>query len=238
MTKHYYKSKRINYKRFLKFFSLIAVVSGALIFLYIFFPFISWQIYFAPVFAAQKINAPIPQTSVIGNGGFASLISNAAVNIGADYTKADNWYPQIKPEGGVVANYSISIPKLGIENATVTNAHNDLTKSLIQYNKNTVPPLTGNTIIFGHSTLPQLYNPSDYKTIFANAYKLESGDTISVHLRNNLYTYKIESITVVDPQDTSIFSQNPTDSFLTLVTCTPPGTVWKRLVVKARLMKT
>ena len=51
------------------------------------------------------------------------------------------------------------------------------------------------------------------------------------------YTYKVESVTVVDPDNTTILEQNYDDSFLTLVTCTPPGTIWKRLAVKARIEK-
>lgn len=238
MAKYYYKGKRKNYKKKFRLLSLLIITAGGIIFLYIFFPFISWQIYFAPSFASQKINFPIPQNSIIASTSVTSLISNATKNIGTDYTNANNWYPKPDTQGSIVANYSISIPKLGIENARVTNANNDLSKSLIQYNSDTIPPFKGNTIIFGHSTLPQLYSPDDYKTIFANAYKLTVGDIVTVRIKNTLHTYKIESVTVVDPDDSSILSQNLSDSFLTLVTCTPPGTVWKRLVIKARLEKT
>ena len=30
-------------------------------------------------------------------------------------------------------------------------------------------------------------------------------------------------------------ARDTTDSYLTLVTCTPPGTTWKRLIIKAKL---
>jgi len=238
MAKYYYKGKKRSYKKIFRLLSLLIVIFGGLIFAYVFFPFISWQIYFAPGFASQKINAPIPQASVIASTSVTSLISAAAKNIGTDYTNAGNWYPKTNPEGSIVANYSISIPKLGIENARVTNANNDLSKSLIQYNSDSIPPFKGNTVIFGHSTLPQLFKSDDYKTIFANAYKLEVGDIVTARIKNARYSYKIESVTVVDPDDSSILSQNLSDSFITLVTCTPPGTVWKRLVIKARLEKT
>jgi sortase A len=36
----------------------------------------------------------------------------------------------------------------------------------------------GNIVIFGHSTLPQLYNPKDYKTIFTYLPSLEKKDHI------------------------------------------------------------
>jgi len=110
-----------------------------------------------------------------------------------------------------------------------------LSEHLVQYNSDSVPPNPGNTVIFGHSTLPQLYDPENYKTIFANLYKLEVGDKVIVKVANIEHSYKIESITVVEPEDTSVLAQNFSDSFLTLITCTPPGTVWKRLILKARI---
>ncbi len=235
MAKHYYKSGRVNFRLFLKLLSVGIVLVGALIFSYIFFPLISWQIYFSPVFASSQIQAPIPTNTVIKSSGIGGLLSNVANSINTDYTNAYNWYPGInkKPKG--TANYKISIPRINIQDAVVTNSDFDLTKHLVQFNSDSVPPHEGNSIIFGHSTLPQLYDPRNYKTIFANAYKLTSGDVIVVESDNIKYTYKIESIIVVEPEDTSILSQNFTDSYLTIITCTPPGTIWKRLVIKARL---
>ncbi|MEK7160243.1 MAG: sortase, partial [Patescibacteria group bacterium] len=100
-----------------------------------------------------------------------------------------------------------------------------------------IPGTQGNAVIFGHSTLPQLYNEKDYKTIFSNLYKLSIGDEIIVNSGNLTYKYIVENVVVVDPDNTSILEQNYDDSFLTLVTCTPPGTIWKRLVVKGRIEK-
>jgi len=41
----------------------------------------------------------------------------------------------------------------------------------------------------------------------------------------------------VEPEDLSILEQRFDDSYLTLVTCVPPGTYLRRLVVRARLVK-
>jgi sortase A len=43
-------------------------------------------------------------------------------------------------------------------------------------------------------------------------------------------------IFVVDPNDFGVLDQDKDGSYLTLITCTPPGTYLKRLVVKAKLM--
>ena len=168
------------------------------------------------------------------------VLASASVVSGIDYTNADNWYPAFHKtnELPAVSFYSLSIPGINIENAIVSTIDTDLKSHLVNFNGTAVPPASGTSIVFGHSTLPQLYNPKDYKTILANAHMLKVDDNIIVSTNNSQYTYKIFSITIVEPEDTSVLSQDYSGSFLTLITCTPPGTIWKRLVIKAQLEKT
>lgn len=237
MGKTYYKGKKRNYKIFLKLGSIGILIFGGILFVYTFFPLLSWQIYFAPAFASQKIQAPIPNQTVINPANIGTLLANATNSLNTDYTNAYNWYPGVNQKSNNIATYKISIPKIEINNAVVTNEDSDLSKHLVQFNSDTLPGKDGNSVIFGHSTLPQLYNPNNYKTIFANAYKLGIGDEIITEVNNIKYSYKIISITVVEPTDTSVLAQNFTDSFLTIITCTPPGTIWKRLIIRARIQK-
>ena len=211
------------------------MIIGGGIFTYIFFPLLSWQVYFAPAFAASSINSPIPSREIIGSGSFSSLVENVSKNLNTDYTNAYNWYPGQEVNNRLEVEYSLSIPRIGIKDALVNNKDTDLTTHLVQYNADTYPPNQGNTVIFGHSTLPQLYDPNDYKTIFANVHKLKVGDEIITKVNNQTYIYKIESVIVVEPEDTSVLAQNFSDSFITLITCTPPGTLWKRLIIKGRI---
>lgn len=234
MAKYLYKKNR-NKKLFAKFFSLTILIIGGIIFTYTFFPLISWQVYFAPAFAASSIDSPVPAHGITNPEDITSLIGAATQNLSADYTNAYNWYPGYRTDSKNVVEYKLSIPKIGIEDAIVSNKDTDLTTHLVQYNADTYPPNQGNTIIFGHSTLPQLYDPNDYKTIFANAYKLKVGDELITTINNQSYVYKIESVTVVDPDDTRPLAQNFSDSYITVITCTPPGTLWKRLIIKGRI---
>ncbi len=205
---------------------------------YIFFPLISWQIYFAPVFASQKIQLPIPKTTVVSAPSIGNLISSATSSFSTNLNDANNWYPKFSGEKDKIAeNYSVSIPKINITNAIVSTVDTDLTTHLVQYNSDSVPPRHGNSVIFGHSTLPQLFDEKNYKTIFANAYKLQAGDEIFVNVTNVTYKYAIQSVIVVEPSDTSVLTQDFSDSFLTIITCTPPGTIWKRLVIRARIVQ-
>lgn len=238
MAKYYYKASK-NFKKLSRVLALGLVLIGVVVFLYSFIPFISWQVYFAPIFASQNVQTPIPKTTVLDPGQIANLIAQAKNSITVDYTNAANWYPNYYPKDGKKGGpdlYSISIKKIGIDKAEVSTVDYDLTRHTVNYQGTAIPPNTGNAVIFGHSTLPQLFNPNDYKTIFANAYKLQVGDEILVNMPQITYTYKVFSIIVVEADDTSVLEQNYNDSFLTLITCTPPGTTWKRLIIKAKLV--
>lgn len=245
MTKYYYKkNSRKRKKAIFRLLGLFIFLGGIFILLYVSLPLISWQIYFAPIFASQEIAVPIPKTTIVSEATIKSLIAEATNPItGVDYTNAKNWFPTYKPpvageaETPRVSSYALSIPKLKIENATVSTVGYELDKYLVNYPGTAIPSDNGNAVIYGHSTLPQLFNPKDYKTIFATAYKLTVGDEVFAQVEGVTYQYRIFSVTVVDPSDTSIFSQTYDNSYLTLVTCTPPGTTWKRLIIKARLQK-
>jgi sortase A len=159
---------------------------------------------------------------------------------GVDYNNADNWFPNFKRQSNTkqqVTTYSLSIPKLNIVNAVVSTVDNDLASHLVNYGGTAIPGEKGNAVVFGHSTLPQLYDAKSYKTVFTYLYELSPGDEIIVNVGKSTYKYQVQNITVVDPENTSILEQSFDDSYLTLVTCTPPGTTWKRLVVKTKVEK-
>lgn len=236
MSKHYYKRNKKTSKRVIRALGAVSIFGGVSILFYVFFPFLSWQIYFAPVFAQQNIETPIPKTTVVSTSSIENLLTTAVSSFGVDYTNANNWYPKSFEKGGdLIAEYLLSIPSIGVKDAIVSTKDPDLSKHMIQYNNDSIPPLPGNSIIFGHSTLPQLYDPNDYKTILANAYKIAVGDEITVGIDEVRYKYKVVSIRVVEPNDTSVLAQNFSDSFITIITCTPPGTIWKRLIIKAQI---
>ncbi len=233
MSKYYYKKgHKKNFRNIFRFGGFLFFFGGLIIVLYILFPLISWQVFFASGFASQNFKSPIPKSTIV------NVVSAGASSLTRfDSTNAKSWFPSFTPQekNKKISSYLLSVPKLGIENATVSTTDYDLSKHLVNYGGLAIPPENGNTVIYGHSTLPYLFNPKDYKTIFATLYKLEVNDTFFLEVTGITYKYRIHSITVVDPSDTSIFIQDQDQSHVTLVTCTPPGTTWKRLIVKASL---
>ena len=233
MIKYYYrKPTRKPIRKWFRMLSFGIIFLGLTILLYVFSPLVMWQIYIVPIFASQNITTSIPRNEIVNQGSNDSITNK-------DYTDAKNWFPYFNPSQALekpkVSSYTLSIPKIRIKDAYVSTIDLDLAKHLVNYQGTSIPGEFGNAVIFGHSTLPQLYNPKDYKTIFANIHKLQIGDSIYSNVNGVTYLHKIFNITVVNPNNASAFEQNYDNSYLTLVTCTPPGTVWKRLVIKARL---
>lgn len=237
MGKVYTKNNPQQLRRVLRIGGLTMCLFGILFLLYFSFPLISFQLYLRPVFASQGITSPIPKTTVLNDSAISSLLHTAAQSVsGVDYTNAQNWFPSFQEVQTKAATsfYSLSIPKLNISNAHVSTINNDLSANLVHYPGTTIPNEKGNAVIFGHSTLPQLYKDGDYNTIFAYAHTLKSGDTLEITISGQKTIYSIYNITITDPADTSFFAQTFDNQYLTLVTCTPPGTTWKRLIIKAK----
>ncbi len=159
-----------------------------------------------------------------------------------DYSLISSWFETGSetslPDDGssLPTQYNLSIPKLEINHALVRTDNEDLKKSLIQY-PNTAPPgQLGNTVIFGHSVLPQFFESRNYYTIFSTLYTLNLADPIYITYDGITYTYRIEEIFEVLPSDLSVLEQRFDRRTLTLITCTPPGTYLKRLIIQARIV--
>jgi len=239
MTKIYTKKNPLLFRRYTRIFGLLLCVFGIMMVGYFSFPLLSFQFYLQPAFASQKIAAPIPEATMLSSNSFRDLIQSTADTLkGVDYTDAKNWYPSIQQAHTNVAvtHYTMTIPKIHQIDMDVSTIDTDLSHHLVQYGGTAVPPSRGTAVIFGHSTLPQLFKQGDYDTVFAYAHTLEVGDEINIKVDNLSYSYRIYNITITSPLDTSFFAQNYDDNYLILVTCTPPGTTWKRLIIKARIV--
>ncbi len=140
--------------------------------------------------------------------------------------------------GEVVPSYpTLVIPKLGVtapilfintyDEATIED---NLRNGVVHYYQTAEPGKVGNTFITGHSSNYWWKTGAD-NYIFANLDKLAVGDQAKIYYEGNKFLYQITEIKVVDPTDLSVLEQTSKPT-LTLMTCTPPGTSWKRLIVK------
>lgn len=238
MSKIYYRQKPAQERRIKRMMGIFLVFLGVVILGYFFFPLLVWQVYYSQALASGDVQTPIPRSLVVGsNPDLGGLFAQGIANFTTDFSDARNWYPNLESSINRIdlKSYTLSIPKLSIKNAEVSTIDYDLSRHLVQYAGTAKPGEPGTAVIFGHSSLPQFFSNNNYKTIFATLHTLKVGDTFQVDVNGATYTYKIFTILVTLPEDTTMFTQQFDDSYMTLVTCTPPGTVWKRLVIKAKI---
>lgn len=198
---------------------------------------VSWPIFSFHVFAAPLLTQVVSPVSSFHSS--STEVPSVGQIVESDYTNPNIWFPN-KPQKKVnspVTVYAFSIPRLKIYNAQVTIGGDDLDKSLIHYGGTALPGEKGNGAIFGHSVLPQFFNPKNYRTIFSTLPNIEVGDDIFLKYDQVTYKYKVEELTVTSPDDLTMLNQDNDDAYITLVTCVPPGTYWQRLHVRARLVR-
>lgn len=211
----------MNRKKVIKLAALVSGLSGIMILVSSTWPIIKYQLTDARAYTT--LLSPLASEKV-------------------DFTKPSNWFPEAEKTKSVVESkvsfYTISIPKLKIQNARVAIGGEDLSKNLVQYPGTALPGKNGNAVIFGHSILPIFYNPQNYMAIFSTLPTLKEGDDIFIEFDGVSYKFRVEELFEIYPTDIQILEQNPNDSFITLVTCVPPGDPRnpKRLIVRARVV--
>lgn len=93
------------------------------------------------------------------------------------------------------------------------------------------PGSQGNAAFFGHSS-NNIFNKGKYKFAFVLLQQLVEGDTFYLTYDKKIYVYKVISKKVVEPNQVEVLDPIPGKSATaTLITCDPPGTSLRRLVV-------
>lgn len=149
--------------------------------------------------------------------------------------------------GDVMTDVFVKIDKIAVNAPMVwsktdveENMLKDLESGIAHFVGTASPGQRGNSIISGHSS-NYIWAKGDYNYVFKNLGDLEEGDMITVDTiqRNGRiisYKYKVTEKYVAKPDEERIFadSENPT---MTLSTCWPLGSNFKRLIVKAELIQ-
>lgn len=100
--------------------------------------------------------------------------------------------------------------------------------------KGTAKPGEGSNIfIFGHSSFYR-NKPGNYKEIFKDLEKVKSGDEIILWYQKKEFRYQVSEIKVVNPDQVSVLQPTSKEQ-VTLMTCVPPRTTLKRLIIIAQL---
>jgi LPXTG-site transpeptidase (sortase) family protein len=136
--------------------------------------------------------------------------------------------------------FSLKIDKLKISNGVIeTNSFNmNPDKYLGHYAGTALPGEVGNVFIYGHSVMPFFFDPNNYKTIFSNLHNLENDDIVEITYEGKSYKYRVFEKKIMTPEEVNplatITPAYLNEKTISLMTCTPPGTTLKRLIVGAK----
>lgn len=144
---------------------------------------------------------------------------------------------QVGPEPRlIIPKINVDAPVVyGLESIAEGPVQEALNDGVVHYpipGANSVPGQVGNTAILGHSS-NDVFNTGAYKFVFVQLDQLNEGDTFYAHYKGTRYTYSVTSKEVIEPTEVNKLVLDTKKPMMTLITCTPPGTALKRLIVYA-----
>lgn len=137
-------------------------------------------------------------------------------------------------------NFSVVIPKIGANARVVSNVDTSnereyaeaLKKGVAQAQGTAFPGEGGHIFLFAHST-DYWWNVSTYNAVFYLLGKLVKGDDINIFYKGERFVYRVIDSKIVDPSEIEYITRKTNQEFVTLQTCWPLGTTFKRLLVFA-----
>lgn len=139
--------------------------------------------------------------------------------------------------------FRITIPKLGLTSKIIPNVNPynkeeysaALSKGAAHAKGSALPSDNGNIFIFAHSTDSPFV--SYYNATFYLINKLNNNDEVYLFYQGKKYRYIVTEKKIIDSSEVKYLERKDIEKgqSLTLMTCWPPGTALKRLLIISRL---
>jgi sortase A len=171
---------------------------------------------------AVSDSAPSPRND--GQAGFGSISasSNTIVPVSTEFGIV---IEKIDANAKIIANVDPANEKQYVD---------ALSKGVAEALGSTAPGQPGNLYLFSHST-DAPWNIVRYNAIFYLLRELDPGDRVIIFYQNRRFDYIVYDKQIVDPSDVSFLTDKYNKPVLTLQTCDPPGTLFHRLIIRAKL---
>lgn len=141
---------------------------------------------------------------------------------------------EIIPSGStlIVPKINANAPIVFASSPKESDIQENLKTGVVRYPNTANPGEEGNIFITGHSS-NYWWVKGNYNYVFVLLDKMEAGDQAKIYHGGNKYIYQVVEKSIVEPTDVSSMKQTK-EPTLTLMTCYPPGTANKRLIVKLK----
>ena len=162
---------------------------------------------------------------------------NAKVaKLNAPLAEADSlpeYYEILDVSGTGIMGY-ITIPLIKVEIPIYHGTSESVLNIAAGHLQGTAFPIGGentHAVISAHRGLPT-------SKLFSDLDKLVVGDTFTVTILNEVYTYEVEDIFIVEPHEVEKLAVIPNGDYVTLMTCTPYGVNSHRLLLRSKRIET
>lgn len=156
--------------------------------------------------------------------------------------KQDRFYPTeeeiseyeslLNVAGSGVMGY-VEIPSIQVLLPIYHGVDEAVLQTAIGHIEGTSLPVGGESthcVISGHRGLPSA-------KLFTDLDQLDLGDTFRLRILDEVLTYEVDQIRIVEPDDLSLLEIEPGEDLCTLITCTPYGVNSHRLLVRGHRVK-
>lgn len=137
-------------------------------------------------------------------------------------------YQQLLNVSGLGIMGYIEIPEIDVSLPIYHGTEDPVLQVAVGHLEWTSLPVGGESthcVLSGHRGLPSA-------KLFTNLDKLREGDTFLLRVLDEILTYEVDQILIVEPQDTAALEIVEGQDYCTLVTCTPYGINTHRLLVR------
>ena len=143
-------------------------------------------------------------------------------------------YASILDVSGTGIMCSIEIPKIKVSLPIYHGVEEGVLQIAVGHIPGSSLPIGGestHSVLSGHRGLPSA-------RLFTDLDKLVVGDTFLLNVLDEVLTYEVDQILIVEPYDLSSLEIIPGEDLVTLVTCTPYGINTHRLLVRGHRIET
>lgn len=149
------------------------------------------------------------------------------------YNTVNDYYEILDITGTGIMGY-ISIPQIRVELPIYHGTSEGVLNIAVGHLQGSTLPIGGegtHSVISAHRGLPSA-------KLFSDLNQLIEGDTFTITVLKDVYTYEVEEINIVEPNQMDELICVPGQDLVTLMTCTPYGINSHRLLVRAHRIDT
>ena len=151
-----------------------------------------------------------------------------------DHAQLDDTYWATLDISGTGMMGYLTVPKINQELPVYHGTGDAVLSEAVGHYEGSSLPVGGpstHCVVSAHRGLPTA-------TLFTHLDRMEIGDTFSFKILNRTFTYEVDQIRIVEPNDISLIGIEEGKDYCTLLTCTPYGINTQRLLVRGHQVDT